>query len=164
MSTYLNKIKCIFIEGRYMTDLDQMESANPVHMEYQGIGIRFVSLVIDSLVISAIFGVLGSILGAGMMRHGTVPWSWGLLSFAFYIAYYTYLEVTRGQTIGKMITKIKVVREDGSPIDMEQAFKRNILRIIDGLFAYLIGAILIWRSDKQQRLGDTYAKTVVVKA
>ena len=28
----------------------------------------------------------------------------------------------------------------------------------------LIGAILIWRSDKQQRLGDTYAKTVVVKA
>ena len=133
-------------------------------MEYQGIGIRFVSLVIDSLVISAIFGVLGSILGVGMMRHGTVPWSWGLLSFAFYIAYYTYLEGTRGQTIGKMITKIKVVREDGTPIDLEQAFKRNILRVIDGLFAYLIGAILIWRSDKQQRLGDTVAKTVVVKA
>jgi len=147
-----------------MTDLDQMESITPARMEYQGIGIRFVSLVIDSLIISAIFGALATILGAGMMRHGTVPWSWGLLSFAFYIAYYTYLEGTRGQTIGKMITKIKVVREDGSPIDMEQAFKRNILRVIDGFFAYLIGAILIWRSDKQQRLGDTYAKTVVVKA
>ena len=145
-----------------MTDLDQMGSANPVHMEYQGIGIRFVSLVIDSLVISAIFGVLATIFGLGMMRHGS--WSVGLLSFAFYIAYYTYLEGTRGQTIGKMITKIKVVREDGTPIDMEQAFKRNILRVIDGFFAYLIGAILIWRSDKQQRLGDTYAKTVVVKA
>jgi uncharacterized RDD family membrane protein YckC len=88
----------------------------------------------------------------------------GLLSFAFYIAYYTYLEGTRGQTIGKMITKIKVVREDGRPIDMEQAFKRNILRVIDGFVAYLIGAVLIWRSDKQQRLGDTVAKTVVVKA
>jgi len=47
---------------------------------------------------------------------------------------------------------------------MDQAFKRNILRIIDGLFAYLIGAVLIWRSDKQQRLGDSYAMTVVVKA
>jgi uncharacterized RDD family membrane protein YckC len=47
---------------------------------------------------------------------------------------------------------------------MNQAFKRNILRVIDGFFAYLIGAILIWRSDKQQRLGDTIAKTVVVKA
>jgi uncharacterized RDD family membrane protein YckC len=63
-----------------------------------------------------------------------------------------------------MITKIKVVREDGTPIDMEQAFKRNILRVIDGFVAYLIGAVLIWRSDKQQRLGDTVAKTVVVKA
>ena len=145
-----------------MAELDQTELQNPVQMEYQGIGIRFVSLVIDSLIISIIFGVLGSILGADMMRQGS--WSVGLLSFAFYIAYYTYLEGTRGQTIGKMITKIKVVREDGRPIDMEQAFKRNILRVIDGFFAYLIGAILIWRSDKQQRLGDTYAKTVVVKA
>jgi len=145
-----------------MTDLDQMESSIPIRMEYQGIGIRFVSLVIDSLIISAIFGALATILGFGMMRHGS--WSVGLLSFAFYIAYYTYLEGTRAQTIGKMITKIKVVREDGTPIEMEQAFKRNILRVIDGLFAYLIGAILIWRSDKQQRLGDSVAKTVVVKA
>lgn len=145
-----------------MAELDQTELSNPVQMEYQGIGIRFVSLVIDSLIISIIFGALGSILGAGMMRHGS--WSVGLLSFAFYIAYYTYLEGTRGQTIGKMITKIKVVREDGRPIDMEQAFKRNILRVIDGFFVYLIGAVLIWRSDKQQRLGDTLAKTVVVKA
>ena len=145
-----------------MTDLDQVESIKPIRMEYQGIGIRFVSLVIDSLIISAIFGALATILGFGMMRHGS--WSVGLLSFAFYIAYYTYLEGTRGQTIGKMITKIKVVREDGTPIEMEQAFKRNILRVIDGLLAYLIGAILIWRSDKQQRLWDSVAKTVVVKA
>jgi uncharacterized RDD family membrane protein YckC len=145
-----------------MTDLEQMESSIPVRMEYQGLGIRFVSLVIDSLIISAIFGALATILGFGMMRHGS--WSVGLLSFAFYIAYYTYLEGTRGQTIGKMITKIKVVRVDGKPIDMEQAFKRNILRVIDGFFLYLIGAILIWRSDKQQRLGDTVAKTVVIKA
>jgi len=145
-----------------MTDLDQVESIKPIRMEYQGIGIRFVSLVIDSLIISAIFGALATILGFGMMRHGS--WSVGLLSFAFYIAFYTYLEGTRGQTIGKMVTKIKVVREDGTPIEMEQAFKRNILRVIDGLLAYLIGAILIWRSDKQQRLWDSVAKTVVVKA
>ncbi len=145
-----------------MTDLDQVESIKPIRMEYQGIGIRFVSLVIDSLIISAIFGALATILGFGMMRHGS--WSVGILSFAFYIAYYTYLEGTRGQTIGKMVTKIKVVREDGTPIEMEQAFKRNILRVIDGLLAYLIGAILIWRSDKQQRLWDSVAKTVVVKA
>jgi uncharacterized RDD family membrane protein YckC len=47
---------------------------------------------------------------------------------------------------------------------MHQAFTRNILPVIDGLLAYLIGAILIWRSDKKQRLGDRIAKTVVIKA
>lgn len=88
----------------------------------------------------------------------------GVFSFILYIGYYTYLEGSRGQTIGKMITRIKVVREDGMPIDMNQALTRNILRIIDGFIGYLIGAILIWRSDKKQRLGDRWAKTVVVKA
>jgi uncharacterized RDD family membrane protein YckC len=147
-----------------MTDLDQMQPEDTVHMEFQGLGIRFVSLLIDGLIISAVFWAAVGILGMGAMRHGIVPWYWGLLSFAFYIAYYTYLEGTKGQTIGKMITKIKVVGEDGKPIDMNQAFKRNILRVIDGLFIYLIGAILIWRSDKQQRLGDRVARTVVIKA
>jgi uncharacterized RDD family membrane protein YckC len=147
-----------------MADLDEMKSANPEGMAYQGIGIRFVSLLIDSIIIGFIFGALGTILGVGMTESGMVLWFWGLFYFVFYIGYYTYLEGSRGQTIGKMITKIKVVREDGSPIDMNQAFTRNILRIIDGIIAYLIGAILIWRSDKKQRLGDSVARTVVVKA
>ena len=147
-----------------MADLDQMELANPEHMAYQGIWIRFVSLLIDNIVIGIIFGVVGAVLGGGTTERGMVPWFWGFFYFIFYIGYYTYLEGSRGQTIGKMITKIKVVREDGKPIDMNQAFTRNILRIIDGFIGYLIGAILIWRSDKKQRLGDRVAKTIVVKA
>jgi uncharacterized RDD family membrane protein YckC len=147
-----------------MADQDMMEVANPEHMAYQGVGIRFVSLVIDSIIIGIMIGALGTILGVEMMESGTAPWYWGVFSFIIYIGYYTYLEGSRGQTIGKMITRIKVVREDGRPIDMNQALTRNILRIIDGFIGYLIGAILIWRSDKKQRLGDRWAKTVVVKA
>ena len=49
-----------------MADLDQMELANPEHMAYQGIGIRFVSLLIDGIIIGIIFGALGTILGVGM--------------------------------------------------------------------------------------------------
>ena len=142
----------------------ELEVNGPEQMEYQGIGIRLVSLVIDSIIFGLIFGALENISGAGGMQRDMFPWYWGVLYFVIYIAYFTLLEGSKGQTVGKMITKIKVVREDGSPIDMSQAFTRNILRIIDGLFAYLIGAILIWRSDKQQRLGDSVARTVVVKA
>ena len=147
-----------------MADLDQMKLAYPEGMAYQGIGIRFVSLLIDSIIIGIVFGAIGAILGVGMMEHGSVPWFWGLFYFVFYIGYFTYLEGSKGQTVGKKITKIKVVSENGKPIDMNQAFIRNILRIIDGIIVYLIGAILIWRSDKKQRLGDRVAKTVVVKA
>jgi len=153
-----------------MADSGQPVSDQPVMekpvaaMQYQGIGIRFVSLLIDSIILAIIIGVLGNVIGFGMMEMGMVPWWMGLIDFIIFLVYFTYLEGSKGQTIGKMITKIKVVREDGKPIDMNQAFTRNILRIIDGLIVYLIGAILIWRSDKKQRLGDSIAKTVVVKA
>jgi uncharacterized RDD family membrane protein YckC len=147
-----------------MADQDLMVSEHPGSMAYQGIGIRFVSLLIDSIIIGIIIGALSTILGVEMTEQGTTPWYWGLFSFIIYIGYYTYLEGSRGQTIGKMITRIKVVREDGRPIDMNKALTRNILRIIDGFIVYLIGAILIWRSDKKQRLGDRWANTVVVKA
>lgn len=60
--------------------------------------------------------------------------------------------------------KIRVVREDdGGKIDIERSFKRNILRMIDGLIAYLIGAVLVWRSAKKQRFGDSIAETLVIK-
>ncbi len=133
-------------------------------LDYQGIWIRLVSIIIDNIIVGLIIGILGSVLGQNMMAQGNVPWWLGLFYFIVYLAYFTYLEGSRGQTIGKMITKIKVVSEEGGKIDMNQALTRNILRIIDGLIAYLVGAILIWRSNKKQRLGDRVAKTVVVKA
>jgi uncharacterized RDD family membrane protein YckC len=78
--------------------------------------------------------------------------------------YYILLEGLRGATLGKKLVKIKVVREDGSACGLGPAFVRNILRIIDELpFLYIIGMILISRSNKKQRLGDRLAKTVVVK-
>jgi uncharacterized RDD family membrane protein YckC len=147
-----------------MAGTTQMEMIGaPKAMDYQGVGIRFVSLLIDSIILGIIDVVLGSILGV-FSGSPDNAWWWWILSFVIMLAYFTYLEGTRGQSIGKMVTKIKVVREDGGKIDMNQAFTRNILRIIDGLFAYLVGAILIWRSKNKQRLGDSIGKTVVVKA
>lgn len=147
-----------------MTEVDQSNIIKAaVTMQYQGIGIRFISLLIDTIVLGVLIGIVGSILGFNVVSQ-TAGWGFGLLSFIIFLAYFTYLEGSRGQTIGKMVTKIKVVGENGETINMNQAFTRNILRIIDGLIAYLIGAILIWRSDKKQRLGDRIAKTVVIKA
>ncbi len=134
---------------------------------YQGVAIRFVALLIDSIILWIVFAILGFLFGvfnSGFYLSPRVALSgWGIVAFIIYIAYFTYLEGTRGQTIGKRVMGLKVVREDGGSIDMGAAFVRNILRVIDGLFAYLVGAILIWTSHKKQRLGDRAANTVVVK-
>jgi uncharacterized RDD family membrane protein YckC len=143
-----------------MADDVQLDtSKQPITLEYQGIEIRFISILIDSI-ISWIFGLL---IVEAEINNWISPLLGGLLWIGFFLVYFVYLEGSRGQTVGKMITKIKVVREDGGKIDMKQALIRNVLRIIDGIAFYLVGAIFISRSDKKQRLGDSVAKTVVVK-
>ncbi len=88
----------------------------------------------------------------------------GVITIIVWFLYYTILEGRYGQTLGKYWCKIKVVKEDtGAQISYTDAAIRTILRIIDGLFSYLIGALLIWTSDKRQRLGDRLAHTVVVQ-
>ena len=58
---------------------------------------------------------------------------------------------------------LKVVTESGAPLEWNAAIIRTLLRIVDGLFVYLVGAILVWTSPTKQRLGDKVAKTLVVK-
>jgi uncharacterized RDD family membrane protein YckC len=141
---------------------------------YQGVAIRFVAILIDYIIIGITVGIIALPFGvaaiAATVNAGDMSaLSWGSIALVFLIGlviwflYFTLLEGRYGQTIGKMALNIKVVREeDGMPVDYGEAAVRTVLRIIDGLFDYLIGAIFIWTSDKEQRLGDRVAHTVVV--
>jgi uncharacterized RDD family membrane protein YckC len=144
---------------------------------YQGVAIRFVAILIDTIIIAIIGGILSVPFNALAVvtnsASGTVTFSLasavgGLVSLAVFILYFTLLEGHYGQTVGKMAVKIKVVREaDGAPIDYSEAAVRTILRFLDAIpyfIPYLLGAILIWSSEEKQRLGDRVAHTVVVKA
>lgn len=140
-------------------------------VEYQGIGIRFVAQVIDGVIFSVIFWIAG--LGFASIYGGLTPTGFHLtgspalqllvILLIIWLAYFTILEGLYGQTVGKKICKIKVIKENGEPCDLHASFIRNILRIVDGIGIYLVGAILILRSNKKQRLGDRLARTVIVK-
>ena len=162
-------------------------------LRHQSVGIRFAATVIDSLVLGLISWILivlaigsafssvapiqpattGDINATVAQINATLTQVSGALSAGIVAAavitlivwflYYTLLEGRYGQTLGKWLVKIKVVKENGAPISYGDAAIRTILRIIDGLFDYLVGAILIWTSDKKQRLGDRLAHTVVVQ-
>ena len=138
-------------------------------LEYQGVGIRFAATLIDGIVVSfilAIFIPFLLIFAIMFQLPENIEWLFSailiLIMIFFPLAYYSILEGTKGATLGKMICGIRVVHEDGTPCDIPSAIIRNLLRLVDGLFGYLVGAIIIWNSDKKQRLGDIVAKTIVI--
>jgi uncharacterized RDD family membrane protein YckC len=136
-------------------------------LNYQGIGPRFVAQIVDSIVLIVLYFVVGTVLfgGPSFDVYGAAAVSFGAIYATLSFLYFTVLEAYKGATVGKMLAKIKVVREDGSPIGIGPAIIRNILRIVDALpFLYIIDMIFISRSSKKQRLGDSIAKTIVVKA
>ena len=69
-----------------------------------------------------------------------------------------------GQTLGKMLLGIKVVRENtGGVPGLKAAAIRTVLRIVDGFFSYLVAFVAVLASRKNQRLGDMAAHTLVVR-
>lgn len=81
------------------------------------------------------------------------------------LPYHIVLEGTYGQTLGKWLFAVAVVREDGRPCTYTAATIRTLLRFVDGLpVAYLVGFASIGLTERHQRLGDLLAGTVVVRA
>jgi uncharacterized RDD family membrane protein YckC len=87
-----------------------------------------------------------------------------LLSLFFiYTGYFVFFETLwQGQTPGKRIAKIRVVRDDGRPVGLQQAALRALLRPIDETL--FIGAFLITFSNREKRLGDLAAGTIVIQS
>jgi len=128
-----------------------------------GVGWRFAATIIDGIVLFILGYLMAIVTGqtteGGFNLQGASAFLWFLIGIAYYIV----MEAMLGATVGKMACGLKVLKTDGSPMDWYASVVRNVLRIIDGLFVYLIAAILVWTSPMRQRLGDRVAHTVVVK-
>ncbi len=132
-------------------------------MNHKGVGLRFVALLIDSVLIFLGVGYIIATVTGGITAGGfNLEGGPALILFAIWALYYIILEGTIGGTLGKKILRMNIVKEDGSHCGMQASIVRNVLRIVDGLFVYLVGAILIWKSPNKQRLGDRIAKTLIV--
>jgi hypothetical protein len=92
-----------------------------------------------------------------------------IVLFLIFAGYFIVFEwVWNGQTPGKRLLKLRVIREDGRPITLWEAIARNLLRICDAvpgfiLPVYSIGLIVIFLSSRDQRVGDIFAGTVVIR-
>jgi len=111
------------------------------HLEDAGLALRFVAVLLDSILVFLPLAIL----------------------LALFFGYYIVCETLTGMTLGKRMVGIRVVADDGEHVGLNAAVIRNLLRLIDGLFFYLVGALFAVSSERGRRLGDHIAGTIVVR-
>jgi uncharacterized RDD family membrane protein YckC len=135
-----------------------------------GVGRRAAAVIVDLVVMSPALFLVARVFGhstivvtpAGRTYNYTMDLSGLVFSMLVIVVYHTVLEGQFGRTVGKLVTGLAVVKDDGSPVDLGPALVRNLLRVVDGFFFYLVAAIAVWASPRHQRFGDKAAHTMVV--
>jgi len=134
-------------------------------------GERVVAYLLDMVVIAAyyfvVYFIIGNLLDATRMVNSLDHWTIiainGVISLP--VLLYTLLleSFFEGQTIGKRIMKIKVIKIDGYQAGFGDYLIRWIFRIVEVTgFMGLIGLIAMNKSKKTQRIGDMAAGTAVI--
>jgi uncharacterized RDD family membrane protein YckC len=156
---------------------DQLNIATPEQVELEfsvaGIGSRFVAALLDHLIQAAFFILMGFALAfllsgaAGNNLNLMSKWllaGFIALNFCLIWGYFALFEAFwHGQTPGKHIMKLRVIKDSGRQITLFEALTRNLLRLIDYLPSlYLVGVITMLCTKRNQRLGDLAAGTLVV--
>jgi uncharacterized RDD family membrane protein YckC len=138
-------------------------------------GRRILATIVDGLILGALFTVMTMLFGTVTTITNVGPFDWNVSTISMpalpsvlygviVVLYYILLEGYLGQTVGKMMLGIKVVREDNGGVPgVGGATIRTLLRIVDGLFSYLVAFVTVLISGKNQRLGDMAAHTLVVR-
>lgn len=139
------------------------------------IGRRVVAGIIDAALLAVGLAVVIGVWGDNNLRWGsgtlTFSTSLGWQPFALFclaaLLYSVVLEGAFAATIGKGIMQLRVVHYNGRPCGWRASLKRNLLRPADALpfgLPYLVGLVAIQFFSNNQRLGDKWAKIVVVRA
>jgi len=168
---------------------ERMAVRTPEHVQLNfllaGAGNRFLALAADlllqALVMVGLFALLafaewatgGALRRAvGDLLRGKQAGLWifaGVILLIFLIqwGYFTFFETLwSGQTPGKRLVKIRVLREDGRPIGFTEAAIRNLIRtVLDSqpFNSYAIGFVTGILNARFKRLGDFAAGTVVIR-
>ncbi len=150
------------------------QTPESVELEFTlaGIGNRAYALLIDYIVLGSILIVLllmwaliSILLGTLYENTNLALWIIAiqlLILFFTYVGYFVFFETLwQGQTPGKKLVKIRVIRDDGRPVRLQQATLRSLLRPLDDLLS--LGAFMIIFGRQEKRLGDWLAGTIVIQ-
>lgn len=144
--------------------------------EGMSFGIRAGAYIIDTIIFNAvIFG--GGVVGVAALSiilvlvgrllvpesaESELTLNGYLVGLALSTVYFCVFEWLYGATPGKLILRMRVVREDGDRPRLWQTLVRGMFRYVDGLFFGLPAGVAMSRDERRQRFGDRYAHTIVV--
>lgn len=165
-------------ENRFAPPLAQVADVGASHPAgtLAGRGARLGAAMIDVVIAMLAFGAVALLTPFNIFVTDPAQGLWlamvrnTLVGFAFFLLFHGYLLATRGQTIGKMLVKIRIVRTDGSRASFARLVGLRFL--VNSLFTLvpvvgplygLVDALFIFRAERRC-VHDLIADTVVVQA
>ncbi len=144
----------------------KLQTAQNITIEQNLAGVwqRLLAVVLDLLFLGLFYYILIYILFSVHFNDKFSMWSFMAVLMLPYFLYYPLLQYwNNGQSFGKQIMKIRIVKADNSHPKLGDFLIRWILRLFE--VNMIPGLALLWMlfSDKNQRLGDLAAQTIVVK-
>lgn len=136
---------------------------------------RFWAALLDVVVLLLAFAVLAWLTPLNIFRKTDVQWMGfelreALTNFAIFMAPNVYLLARQGQTLGKSIVGIRIVRSDGSRASLGRLVglryaPGSLLAVVPALSQVfgIVDALFIFR-ESRRCLHDLIADTIVVKA
>lgn len=130
-----------------------------------GFWIRVLAYIVDTIILTVINFVIGFVVVAasgGQLNGGPAVLLY-LLEFVIAVAYFSLLWSSRGQTVGMMVTNLRVIRTDGSQLTIGRAIGRVFALALSFAIIY-IGVIMVAFTQRKQGLHDLICDTLVVHA
>ena len=167
-----------FVQQQGLAQQLYIDTPEQVELQFAvaGIGSRFVAVLLDhmiqfvALIVEIlIFAWIGSYAPKGndAPLNTAAKWFLGFViffNFCLWAGYFALFEAYwHGQTPGKRVMKLRVIKDAGRQITFFEALARNLMRVVDYLPSiYLAGVITMLCNKQNKRLGDMVAGTLVV--
>ncbi len=160
-------------EGFHETHTVETPEQTNIEFTVAGVGSRALAFLLDSLIEGAVvlivlivLALFSSLSGAALRAAG----AWVLaaviiLAFLLYYGYFAIFEyLWNGQTPGKRVIGIRVIKDSGRRLTAFETISRNLLRIVDQLPAfYAAGIITALLNRQNKRIGDLVTGAIVVR-
>jgi uncharacterized RDD family membrane protein YckC len=157
------------MSAAYGTPVSPTGTAAP--RELAGVWIRVVQYIVDAILVGIVSSIISLPFGVGLTTSfgedggpavSATSWILGVVASA--LGFVVVPLLAKGQTVGMMLFRIRIVDAAGAPAQVGPLLIRWVLLVVDLILLGLVGLIVMLVREDNRRVGDLVAGTYVVKA